>query len=417
MNISIETKIGGQVFLPTAFTVHSGVYGSVGHAEIRTSIRQVADAGISLVAASLAAPQGLEVDIAVQIDDGPKVLIFGGEYVDGKWDYDADALHIEARDFAGVLVDQKRVLTTEAEGIASILAPGEAPTTAGISVQNQTLTQLITQIAKQFSLTPVINLDGGDDPQVGTVLGSDDTVFVPVPTTLWGILNDIARSTGNEVFVTPDKRLVFGPPGAGADTLNFCYKMNPAPAGSFPIRQPRITHNPRRNASFRVLVLSYNPQSAQITEGSAYALGTSLSGSNQQTIAPGIWEGANTDQIDAALLGQSKQIPLYTFHIDGLTAQQAADRALAIANDIARREFIVTLIADPIPSITPMQHARMDGALDPAFIGNDWYVNAYTHQFTMPTRDDRGGLTTDVTLLDLPLEGIGQPITKKTRVR
>jgi hypothetical protein len=412
MTITIEAKIGGTPFLPSAFRVHSGVYGSVGHAEIDTSIVALAAANIDVVGKSLAAPQGLEVTIAVQLDDGGKTALFGGEYVRGKWDYDDDKVELEARDWAGVLVDQKRVLTSEAEGMAAVLAPGQSLSSAGIITQNQTLTALITQIAKQFSLTPVINLGADDNPQIGSLFGDDDTVFTPVPTTLWGILNDIARTTGNEVYVTPDRKLVFGPPGVGAATLNLTYKINPVPTGSIPIRKPVFTHNPRRNASFRVLVMSYNPATAQVTEGTAYVIGTNFSGSNNQTIAPGLWEGASTSQIDAALLGQSKQIPLYTFHVDGLTGDQAQARALAIANDIARREFIVTATADVIPTVIPMQHARIDGPIDPNFSGNDFYLNAYKHEFTL-----RGGLITDLTLLDLPLGGIGQPITKKTRVR
>lgn len=408
--VDIVATIGGQKFLPTAFAVHSGTYGSAGHAEIVTSITQMADAKIDLVQASLNATGGLEIDISVNVDGAGPVRIFGGEYVFGKWAYDADRLTIRARDWAGLLVDQKQVLTGTADQILSILAPGQPSDAAGVEAQNQTIVDLVTSIAKQYGFTPVINVPTADDSNVGAMFGSDDTVYAPVPASLWELLNEIARTTGYEVYVTPNKELVFGPPGSGTTPLALTWNVNPPPAAAAPVRNLSVVHNARRNASFRVLVMSYDPAKGQLTEGTAYVIGVGLTGSSQQTVAPGIWEGGATALIDTAL--SSAQLPIYTFHIDGLTQAQAQQRATAIATDIAKRQFVLEATADVIPSIVPMQQVGITGPIAPAFYGNAFYVNAYSHVFRLPKSPRDVGLVTNIIALDLAVEGAGTPLMK-----
>ena len=238
---------------------------------------------------------------------------------------------------------------------------------------------------------------------------------------LWGILNILARDSGNEVYVDPDKNLVFGIPGANTPIplLNLCYKVNPVPSGSMPIRRPKVTHNVRRNASFRVLVLSYSPAAAQVTQGEAYVLGDGITANGNQQISPGVWSGNNAQLISNSLQGQDAKFPIYTFHIDGLTAQQAQARATAIAADIAKREFIVTLTADLIAKVRPMNKTKLSGAIDQVFIGNDFYVNRYKHTYRMPrgTNTNDAGMLTELTLLNIKQQGIGSPLTKKASTK
>ena len=419
MTIAIECLIGGESFLPMAFQVHSGTYGSVGHATIDTSIRELDLADLDLVSVATNAPGGLEVGIAVTIDSAARMKIFGGEYVSAKWSYDTDIVEIHCRDFAGVLVDQKQPLARAALGEPSVDAPGEIATGIGIETQNQTLKSFVTSVAKQYGLGVSIDssISGANNPTLGTIFGSDDAAYTPMPTTLWAFLSELARITGNEVWVNPNKVLVFGPPGSGAGLLQLSWGVDPVPDGAAPVRDLTITHNPRRNSSFRVKVLSHDPGKAQITTGYAFVIGTNFSGSANQVIRPGIWGGAQAFSVENSLVGGKTQFPLYSFHIDGLTAAQAQARAVAIATDIAKREFILDCIADPIPGVIPMQHVRISGPIHPTFSGNDFYVNAYNHSFTMPRRGDRGGLITKLTLLDLSLSGVGSPLTAKVQTK
>lgn len=415
---SISFTIAGLPAPVTDFSIQSGSYGSVGHADIGTSITALRAANIDLTGLSIDLPAGIEIGLWLTAD-GVKTKIFGGEYVKGEWDYDADEVKIFCRDFAGVLVDQKRILSQTEGEAQTITVPGENPTSGGVSTQNQTLQNIVTQIAKQFSLTPVFNLDPGSNIDIGTIYGTNeaggtaDTVFMTTPQSLWATLNQLARDTGNEVYVTPSKELVFGIPGAGAPQIVGSYKMNPVPSGAVALRDLRIVHNVRRNSSFRVQVISYNPSVPQIVLGEAYVVGTNLSTNGQVQIKPGLWSGSDIDTINSSVGSNSKQIPLYSFHIDGLTQAQADARAMAIAADIAKREFVVSASPDIIPGIIPMNQIRLVGALDQNFLGQTYYAQSFRHSFGMPTkRGKRAGLVTYFMALDIQVSGEGGPILK-----
>lgn len=426
----IEISVGGNVFPANRFRVTSGAYGSVGHADIMTSRQALLAAKVDLVALTIAAVSGVDVSISVTADQGPKVKIYGGEYMAAKWDFDRDSVTISSRDWAGVLVDEKRPLQMLAGGVAGIVSPGQTDDSTGISTQNQKVSQLVKSIAKEFSLTPVINIPAGQDQSIGTLLGSEDYVMTPIPQSLWGLLNLLARDTGNEVYVTPNKELVFGIPGQGAPTLNFTYKVPPLPANAhpvptgadptYPVRGLSVTHNPRRNLSFQVQVFSYNPTNGTLAKGSAVVFGTQATGSNNEIIKPGLWTGPAASQILGSLEGTVTQLPTYSFHVDGLTQAQADARAVAIANDIAKRELILNFTADLVPGLIPMNHMLLSGpadAIDQEFTTHDYYVNAYSHTFGLPGSSPSGGMDTEIMALDIQLEGKGTPLTQTAKTK
>lgn len=426
--LSASIQINGQPFPLTSFDIEGGAYGSVGHATITCSIAILAALGISVVALTTQNPGSTPLDIYVSDQQGQKVHLFGGEYINGVWDYDADNVTISARDWAGVLVDQKRALTKIVPGLPGAQddpdAPGEDGTdTTGVSTVNVPIKTVVTNIANLFGLTPVFNLAPGETTvNIGTQYGGDaDIILSNRPISLWAFLNILARDSGNEVYVDPDKNLVFGIPGANTPIplLTLAYKLNPVPSGALPVRQPKVTHNVRRNASFRVLVLSYNPGQAQITQGEVYVLGDGVDASGNQTINPGVWSGNDAQLISKSLVGQDIKFPIYTFHIDGLTADQAQARATAIAADIAKREFIVSAVADMIPKVRPMNHTKLTGGIDKVFLGQDYYVNRFRHIYRMPRgpADREGGMITHLTLLNIKQQGIGSPLTAKAPTR
>lgn len=421
--LSAAIQVGGQPFPLMAFTVESGAYGSVGHASIVTSLTMLKQSNIDLLKMATQNFSGMPVDVYVTDETGKQSHLFGGEYVDGDWDYDGDMVTISARDWAGPLVDQKRAITSILSGASPDAPDEDATDTTGISTVNVPIKTIVTNIAKLFGLTPVFNLDGASPTvNIGAIYGdSNDTILSTQPQTLWGILNILARDSGNEVYVDPDKNLVFGIPGGNTPIplLNLAYKMNPVPTDTFPTRGLKFTHNARRNSSFRVLVLSYNPSTAQTTKGEAYVLGDGITTNGQQQISPGTWSGNNAALISNSLTQEDKKFPLYTFHVDGLTAQQAQIRATAIANDIAKREFIMTAHTDLIALVRPMNHTKLTGDVDPGFLGQDYYVNRYKHTYVMPTGEAaaNGGMVTELTLLNIKQEGTGSPLTKKAATK
>ncbi len=418
-NWNVQCTVAGKAVPVLSFDVTGGCYGSVGHAEIRTSLTALTGLGIDLYSLTASAAGVVQVYVyawtgsAKQPTNQP---LFGGEYVTTHYDLDGDTAEIRARDWAGVLVDQNRVLTTVGAGIEAVLQPlaiGKNPSAAGISNENQQLSQIVTSVAQEFSLIPVINLKGGPNPKIGTLYGASDQTFMPAPQSLWAILNQLARDTGNVAFVTPTKQLYFGIPGGMGTKLTFAYKQNPVPLGALACKQPHITHHPRRNATFRVLVISYDPARRQATLGQATAIGRNFAG--QGGLSPGIYSGAQAQQANTSLASQKRgasvaQIPLYTFHVDGLSADQVNAKAASVATDISRREITTRHECDIVTAgVVPSQQMQFSGS-GLAFLQNtSLYVSGYTHRFRMPQREhgsDNSGLTMDIQALSIPAEGL-----------
>lgn len=408
-------KIAGTVIPVVSFDVHGGSVGSAGHMSATTSRKMLQQVGFNLVKESIDASGQLEVDVFVTID-GATTQIFGGEYLAAKFNYKRSSVTIRARDWSGPLIDQKRSLTSLIGGNTGPLTVAESSTSQGVNTQNQKLSQLVTAIANQFSLTPDLRLssDPGSDPIVGTIFGNtNDTIFTPQPQSLWGILTRLARDTGNIVYTTPQKHLVFGEPGAGLPTLKMFWNTNPVPPGGLPLDELEIDHNPRRNLSFNVVVLSYDPTLGQLTKGKAYVIGSNLSTSQGATVRAGMWGGPQAQSVDSILstsTSKKNKIPLYTFHVDGLTAAQAQARAMAIAQDISKRELIADVGANFIPLIAPSNPAKLGGDIEDEFSSHDYFVTAYTHSYRVGEKGD-GTFGTSAKMLDRQPEGKGSAVS------
>lgn len=442
-DFAFTLTIDGNAVPVDQFSATSGVYGSVGHLSTRTSISALAALGIDLVAITSGATAPITVNLSVTQDQdasnthgplasaqisnaapasgAPSVvttqMLFGGELVDVEYDYDRDSAIIHSRDWAGQLVDQKRVLTRIATSITKLLqplAPGQNPNSLGVNTVNQTLAQIVTAIANEFSMTPVLNLTGGvpGSTTLGSLYGGATQTFMSVPQSLWEILNQLARDTGYDVYVTPNRSLVFGQAGAGLSTLKLSWNLSQLPQGAVPSKDLKVHHHPRRNATFRVIVFSYDPSAGQQTTGYATVVGANLAGS--AGMEPGIWTGNDAITANKQLAGVKKggvpvsQVPLYSFRIDGLTQAQAVQKALGIATDIAKREFILSCEIDGYPAITPTQPITLAGPVNPAFSGNTFFVNGYEHTFTMPSQLGGGGFITRIKALDIPTLGTGK---------
>lgn len=436
MNLTFTVTIGGYTVPFDKFSMTGGAYGTVGHVTITTSYTILQQANLDLFALTSGSPGFIEVDIAVQqtpltrpsvggfgggapvaTSSSSTTRIFGGEYLRTDWDLDTDAVTIHARDWAGVLVDQKRILTKIGKAVEQVLAP-LAPgrvTVAGISNENQKISNIIQSICTEFGFTPVLNLSSsGLNPTVGTLYGSADQSFITIPQSLWTIINQLARDTGYDVYVTPTKQLVFGEPGVGLDTIQLAWNVSPG-QGQLPCRNLTIEHHPRRNSTFRVLVISYDPTKAQTTLGRATYIGNAYAGQHGLTAGLNVGQAAVT--ADANILALQKggssigstQIPLYAFNLDGLDASQANLKAQSIATDIAKRELIIHTVVDGLPSILPTQMIQLSGDMPAEFSQPTYYVSGYEQTFTLPDpkshRHDSGWIT-KITAINIPTEGL-----------
>lgn len=435
-DLTFALTIGGRALPITNFQMTGGSYGSVGHLTVRTTQTILDQIHLDIFALTSGAPGFVEVVLSVtaQASYGASpggyvtagqpagqpttTRIFGGEYIRTSYSFDDDTVELHARDWAGVLVDQKRILTKlggAARQVFAPLAPGRV-STAGISNENQKVGSIVTAIAQEFGFNPVLHLaKDGRNPSVGTVYGSNDQSFITIPQSLWTVLNQLARDTGYDVYVTPTKDLVFGEPGAGLPTLNLTWNVAPQ-NDQLPCRSTKIEHHPRRNSTFRVLVRSYDPTSATTTLGRATYIAGNFAG--QHGLAAGLSSGNAAVTADNQILALQKagnnisvtQIPLYSFHFDGLSTDQVTLKAESIATDIAKRELILTTTIDGYPGLLPTQMIRLSGDMKAEFSSPTYYISGYSQTFTLPTGSGKAdsGWVTHITALSIPTEGVAK---------
>ena len=487
----------GTEFPVLGFSVHGTCSGSIGHAEIRTSRSALHTANIDLMQLSSSAPAAVIVTISIEQLQTKKLLdevsqninsllhhqvsqqskypaLFQGEFVSAEWDYDNDMVTIHCRDFGGLLVDQKRILTTTEIATINVLAPGLIASKASIPTNDSSITSLVTSIANQFGFTPLIALSTSSSSTqvlndtseansipIGGIYGETGTqTFDPIPQSMWAILTRLALDLGYVVFVMPPRIssssaslpsnsgfLYFGVIPAidpqstrPFPTITLSYNKYPTIAGAIPCRKLSITHNPRRNETFRVLVLSYDAGIGKQTTGRCTAIGSNFT-FGDQILSPGIWTGNNVNTIDNQLATKSQPaIPVYTFHIEGLTQAQADAKALGIATDIQKRALILKAETDGLINLHPAQALMIDGntyqqqttknsllssvlsnqppsqldrTIDTQLLGKDkFHVVEYTHNFSLPQHGGmggHGGFTTSLTCLNIAVEGTGNP--------
>ncbi len=420
-----EILIGGKSIPILGFEIHMGANGHIGSAKIDTTRQMLRDANIDMLQL-VSNPGPVETIVNITAETGGKVRIFGGEYMAGDWAFDSDQIRLTCRDWAGPLVDEKKVLASVAGKVTSALG-GSAPggSSGGVNTQNQTVGSIVTQIANMFGLTPVLHLQD-NNPIYGALYGSDDTVYMTIPQSLWAVLVQLAKDTGNELYVTPNKELVFGTAGAGLPHQDISYNQSPldAPVSSrsVPCRNLHVQHNPRRNASFRVIVFSYDPAKKQTVQGKAVVISPSMAGANGLSAGVSTGNGANEQDTKLAALANQKgaganvNIPLYSFHVDGLTAEQANAKAAALAEDISKRELIMHAEMDGLSNLRPTQIFKLSGQVDEGFKGQTYFVSSFIHYFRMPGRGAStgrhgnahlDGYMTQIHCLNRPTEGSG----------
>jgi hypothetical protein len=303
------------------------------------------------------------------------------------WEFDTDTVTITGRDASSLLMDSRTLS----------------------NFGNLTPDQIATQFAKDVGLTPLVT-------HVKTLAGSfyqQDTIHMGyVPRQKWDILLYLARSVGFDVFVTPQRQLYFGPPPQPTTPPLVFSWLDPAAPFGTALMRCKITHSPRRNRTFKVLVKSYHPKTTQIITGTSIVLGIPIPTETTKTLPAGTYRGQGPagslvfNELTAALEGK----PVYQFHVAGLTPDQAQKRAEAIAQNIARHELIADIAVEGNAAITPQTVLSFRG-LGHGFDTQAFYPQRVRHIFQVP--QGRGGQNegwiTEVTALNLPPSAVDDP--------
>jgi hypothetical protein len=349
-------------------------------------------------------------------------LIFSG-YIDmTEWIYDKDELIVTGRDLSSVLQDSRVIISNTPTGVN---ATGPIPEFQS----NITPSQLAILFAQQAQLSYLVEpspLNSEGKPiTVGYIFEHNRTTTGYYPRPRWDILLVLARDIGFEVFVLPSGTLYFGPPpkedSQVAKLLNINhrdyhwrdpqYPMVSAVDGG-PIKTLTFKHNPRRSGNFQILVKSYHPKTVQQTDGKIVLFGVPISipitGQTTKKIAVK-GQAYNLIFNELSNTTEFKNIPVYTFYYDGMTPDQAQQKAEAIAADIGKREFMVDaeVLGDPWLSLFSIIHMKGTATFPLGrFETVHFYPQRITHTFEI---SGGGGFMTRFQALTIPLEAVANP--------
>ena len=377
--ITFDINVGGMSVNPLAFAVRVGCFGQIGTASI------VADRGELLQSsgfdlAKSASMRGADASISV---NGQK--LFGGTYFGHQRSLRANEVTLICRDYAGQLVDTCQSL-------------------ADFDTQNQTAAQIMQQIAQRGGLTADIQ---GADTIVGD-LTEQGAQFATHPQPLWDLIVLLARATGTNFYVSPDKQLIVAPTMAGT-IFQYSWREGADAAALFGSTgtdmaiDVEIQDQVARNGSFQVVVLSEHQKDASMVTGIAINVADDISSSTGQ--AAGIYVGGQANPVSQAISDGNLTIPKYEFHIAGLTQAQAEAKAQGLAFDIAKRLLMVAVHIEGEPAITPLDKVQLlegePGALD-GLHGVPLYISGLHHTYQTPSGLSSTGFLTTVTLLTVP---------------
>ncbi len=401
------------------FTVTMGAYGTVGTFSATTDIEALNTAKIDLYVESLATKKPfLPVQIYVSDQYGnTNYLLFGGEYDRSEWEMLEDTVTLTGRDWAGILVDTKVTLqdqsmyfNTQASNSVPTLNLGDLDFT----VNNLTIYQFYEKVASIFGFTLDINQAELWPKPLGVQV-QEYHVFSGSPKPLWDIMVFLARIGGVseplEVFITPDK-VIHLQPVSTTETLNVSWKLpsSQISKGTFPLMNLRITHEPRRNATFAVVVLSYHYAAVHSQWAGIMYANTENFNKNQAnyqkydvggpgwTVGQGPWASGN--------LMNDLGKPVYVFREkQGMNKSTAYQQAFAMVADLAKREIIIEGTIDGYAPLLPMTKITLTGKSLMGFEVRTYYANTVEHHFSLPdeTGDNDSGFTTHFKAWTLPL--------------
>lgn len=381
--VSSSVIIHGQEFPCLSWNVRLGSSGSLTTVSISTSLALLKASGLDVEAAAQE-KSGLPIDIYAGYE-GEGEHIFGGVLDECDWDFDQDTFSIQGLDHGCVLVESKQTISK-------------------IDYQNQTIGQIVRAIAGAHGFKSAIS-------EPGVTAGQElwgESAYVPPPQPWWSVLQTLARQVGYEVQVRPDKTLFFGPPeNAAGDPVTGSWGAGVEDSDDLnPIKGLRVKYSPRRNGNVDVRVISYHPQRAELVDGSASygAIEAAIAGrkANKSATSKKKTQGRYTGQLGAQTSPSGK--PVLTFHMDGLTKEQAQAKAAAIAKDIAKRQIIISGTMEGLPSMKV--HSKLNlraGLIDMmTFAGRAYTITNVGHSYNFPVGGRGAGFTSDFTAMTGP---------------
>lgn len=364
--------------------VHVGSYGTLGTAHLYTSGRMLKESGIQLVNSVEGNATVIPVNISIVDQTGIRNVVFAGGYDRFEPIMHRDQVVIYARDMAAPMYDSPIVFSDT-------------------QYQNITPSDFAIQMAQKFGLSYDV-----DPTPNGTTIGAtfnNQTVFMARPQSPWALLESLAQQIGFSLSVQPvatgltssggyvqgvlkfkqiGKSVALpGLPAVPPTTFTWRAAPSTTPDNVIPIKELHLIHQPRKNKTFAVKVVSQDPNTLQPVVATAYAGAISTT----QNVTAGV--------------------PVYLYNIPGRTYAQAVNDANGYAADIAKRELLATVTVDGMSSLMPLDQIVIAEAVQGDLFGlanRNMYVNSITHHFGMAPglSSDAEGFLTTFTAMTVP---------------
>lgn len=370
--------IDGQELPVLSWRSSLGSNGSLGTASVTTSIALLKYSGVDLKKAAQK-KEGASFDIYFGFD-GNIEHIFGGVMDSARWVLGQDQITIDGRDHGANLVDAKQSISK-------------------IDYKNKTVSEIVKKIAEEHDLIPKVE----DSEMKAGVEMWDSHAYIPHPQPWWSIIQSLAQKVGFEARISPDKELYFGPPGGDSSgTTTVTWGAGPEQSPENPLKECEIFFSPRRNKNFEVRVLSYHPQRAEMISGTGLPkeVETALGGSAKSgKTAMGSSKGTAVKNFKGGRSSSKPSSkPIFTYHMDGLTAEQARIKAEAIAADLAKRQVVITCVSEGLPKLKVHSKIKLKaGEIDlMGFDQGEYVVTGVNHSYNMPQQGGtEGGFITE----------------------
>jgi phage protein D len=350
--------------------------GSMGTVHAEGALSDLLDAGLDIVELGQSVT-GAQIEAYGGYDDSP--LLFGGVVDSFHLDIDNNSFEVKGRDWSAYLADGRQTM-------------------AGMNYRNQTVAQIVKQIADQFEMGTDIT-----DPGIkaGPLMNNENS-FNPHPQSYWTLLQNLAEQVGFECYSTPDQVLYFGPE-KDQSSITVNYGAKPGASVENPGWGLVIDYDPRNNSNIVVKALSMNPQTTKKVSASAQAKPVKLkkwqktqssqTGGNSKQKYPGFGKSGNSSP--------SKSI--YYIRCPGMSADQAQARCQAMADNLAKHQIVCGLSIEGNDEVVVHSQVTLVEAGDISCCGFDGIAfNAaeVTHCFDMPQgTSSTGGFVTEMRLI------------------
>lgn len=370
-NVLTAVKIADEAFPVLSWKATLANQGSMATAEARGALSDLVASGLDVIAASQDI-DGAEFDIYAGYD-GELKLIFSGIVDECDLDWDDNTFIVRGRDHSASLADGRQTL-------------------AGLNYRNQTIGQIVKQIADQFGFKSDIT-----DPGIkaGPLMNGENS-FNPQPQNYWNLIQTLAENVGYECYMTPQQVLYFGPEkDQGSVTVNYGAERDSGAEN--PGWGLRVKYNPRNNSNIVVKALSVNPQSTQTIIASAKATPVHLGRGRKTKTSINSKKAKLRRSANIGSGSKSKAKSVYYIRCSGLSPDQAQKRCQAMADNLAKHQIIVEMNIEGLPSL--LLHSKInlvETTIDLyGFAGTDLNVSEITHEFEVPTSPESGGFVTN----------------------